>query len=248
MTEALAAAGMDVSTLQADPDHPTGRSYVSFTATGEPQYEIDRHAAWDWIQFDPDLEELARHCDAVCFGTLAQRSAQSRSSIYRFLGEARRAVRLFDVNLRGEGVDRQALQKSCELSTMVKASAPEMQQLGEVLGLPAPSDPSVDPAEAYARAMLTRFDVRAALLTRGPEGTVALTSDGRVEGQQAHYDQAANADPVGAGDACCAAFLVGSVLRLHIEQSLTLANHVGAFVAAQPGATPVLPDAILKRL
>jgi sugar/nucleoside kinase (ribokinase family) len=43
-----------------------------------------------------------------------------------------------------------------------------------------------------------------------------------------------------------AGLLVGMVLRWPIDRTLTLANHAGAFVASQPGATPALPKSILE--
>ena len=55
------------------------------------------------------------------------------------------------------------------------------------------------------------------------------------------YPAAPNADAVGAGDACSAGILVGWSLGLSPARTVELANHLGAFVASQPGATPLLP-------
>jgi sugar/nucleoside kinase (ribokinase family) len=59
------------------------------------------------------------------------------------------------------------------------------------------------------------------------------------------YRHVPNADSVGAGDACAAAILVGTVLRFDVDRIAALANHAGGYVASQAGATPPLPQSIL---
>lgn len=64
---------------------PTGTVAVKLDQAGIPSYEIREQVAWDNIPFTPQLEALARRTRAVCFGSLAQRSAVSRQTILRFL-------------------------------------------------------------------------------------------------------------------------------------------------------------------
>lgn len=53
---------------------PTGTVEVTLDGAGIPSYEIRQGVAWDNIPFTPQIEELARHTRAACFGSLAQRS------------------------------------------------------------------------------------------------------------------------------------------------------------------------------
>ncbi len=47
------------------------------------------------------LESLAHDVDAVCFGSLAQRNAVSKETIWRFLKATKPdCLRVFDINLR----------------------------------------------------------------------------------------------------------------------------------------------------
>lgn len=62
------------------------------------------------------------------------------------------------------------------------------------------------------------------------------------------YDRVEGADTVGAGDACSAGLLAALVLGHDMAKALEVANHMGAFVAGQIGATPPLPGRILKLL
>jgi len=235
----VTARGMDGGYIQTDPDRPTGRVYVGLDDRGEPSFEIVRNVAWDWLQFDPDLADLASSCDAVCFGSLAQREAQSRNTIRRFLTAADHAVRLFDVNLRQDYFDRQILMRSCEQATAVKLNDSELPVVTKTIGLDGGD------ADAQIQSMLKRFGLRLVALTRGQRGTVLYTASGRYEHDAVTYPPADGADAIGAGDACSAGLLVGMLLRWPIERTLDLANHAGAFVASQPGATPRMPEAVL---
>lgn len=244
LAEQLAKRGMSTAYLQSDPDKDTGKVYVGFDSAGQPQFDIVADVAWDWLHLDPDAEDLAQQCEAVCFGTLAQRNGQSRNTIYRFLAAARRAVRLFDVNLRQNYFDRQILHRSCEFATAVKLNESELPITVRLLGLGAAGASGT--ADAQATALLKRYNLKLVALTRGRRGTVLYTPDQRIEGQPVSYPAAPDADPVGAGDACSAAILVGQVLRFPLERVAALANHAGAFVASQAGATPPMPEGILS--
>lgn len=232
--------GMTTDYLQTDPDHPTGRVYVESDANGEPSYEIVEDVAWDLLQYDPDMDPLAMSCQALCFGSLAQRHAQSRNTIYRFVDTSRARYKMFDVNLRKPYYDRQHITRSCESATVVKLNIDELGELADMLSL------GEGPADDQTKKLIDRFELRMVVLTRGKAGTVLYTPSGRSEGEPAEADPVQGADPVGAGDSVSATVLVGKVLRLPDERVATIANRVGAFVAGQPGATPELPEDILQ--
>ena len=241
----LAQRGVNTQYLQTDPDRPTGEVYVGVDAHGEPDFKIVADVAWDWLQFDPDLETLARRCEAVCFGSLAQRTGQARNTIYRFLDGAGRAVKLYDVNLRQDFRNRDIIGRSCELATAVKLNRHELTVVCQVLGITANAGDAATEADRLAGRLVKKYRLQLLALTRGRDGTVVYTADDRIEGRQAQYPPADKPDSVGAGDACSAALLIGQVLRMDLQRTVDLANHAGAYVASQPGGTPVLPQAIL---
>jgi fructokinase len=228
---------VDVSCLQSDPDHPTGTVIVDFDEHGEPTYDIIREVAWDYLQYDYDLEDLAQHCDAICFGSLAQRTGQTRNTIYRMLDAARRSVRLFDVNLRQDYFDRRTLERSMEYATAVKLNAEELTRLSGMFGLAS------DPADA-GRQLIDRFKLKWLALTRGPAGTTVVTGSAEYGGDP--VAAADGGDPVGAGDAVAAALLHGVTRRWDLQRTVNLANHLGAHVASQQGACPSLTDPLRK--
>ncbi|MGA8030414.1 MAG: PfkB family carbohydrate kinase [Bryobacteraceae bacterium] len=234
----LHSRGMSTGYVETDSEHPTGTVSV-FMRDGEPGYQIESGAAWDFISASEFLDELAEKCDAVCFGSLAQRSPASRESIQRFVRKAKNAVRLYDVNLRRNtltneaGYSAEVIEESCELATMMKLNGGELVEICDMFGM-----------DRGIESLLTRFPVEAVILTRGAEGTALITRSGEFTGH-APPAPLLDAHPVGAGDACAAGILFGSVLGWHPDDAIDLANRMGTWVASQLSATPLLPDSIL---
>ena len=72
--ELLKSHGVDTSCVSIA-GFPTGQVLVSLDETGQPSFEIAPETAWDNVVWSNELEKLAAQADAVCFGTLAQRSS-----------------------------------------------------------------------------------------------------------------------------------------------------------------------------
>lgn len=239
----LTRFGVDTSAIQTDPDKKTGRVFVNLDDHGKPSYEIVQDVAWDWLQYDPDLDSLARRCDAIAFGSLAQRNTQSRFALHRVLESAKQAVRLFDVNLRQHYHSRDILETSLQLSTALKLNTGELPTVCQALGI----NPGAQmPQEQMCLAILKKYKLKHLILTRGELGTLIMTPAAVYEGTPAPCNKVANADDVGAGDACSAAILIGLVRRWPLQKVANLANLTGAYVASQPGATPKLPDELVN--
>lgn len=244
----LSEKGMDHHYIQSDPDHTTGKVYVQTDENGQPSYDIVANAAWDWLQYDPDMDTLAQSCDAVCFGSLAQREAQSRNTIYRFLEACRPStIKLFDVNIRLDFYNRQIITRSLEIANALKLNEEELPLVCKLVGLGV-----VEPGSERQMMLklIKQFKLNWIIYTRGAKGTTIHTSaeNGVYEGVPATTSPVEGADAVGAGDSVAAACLVGAVLRKPWQKVADLANKVGAFVASQPGATPTLPDELIGQL
>ncbi len=233
----LRSRGMSTEYLQTDPDRPTGTVSVELNTAGQPTFTITPQVAWDALQFDPDTESLARRCDAVCFGSLAQRGAQARNTIYRFLETARGAIRLFDVNLRQDYYDRQILRRSLDLATAVKLNEQELGVIGGLFQL------GPDPRSA-AQKLMKDYGLQWVALTRGERGTTVYTAAYDYVGSPVPAKE--GGDAVGAGDAAAAALLHGAVRRWPWERTVALANTVGSYVASHRGACPPMNEEIRK--
>lgn len=240
LLEELMVRNLSAEFLQIDSVHPTGRVDIALR-DGEPTYNFLADVAWDHLEWTPDWQRLAETCDAVVFGTLAQRCPTSRATVQRFVETARQAVRLFDVNLRVTFFDAESLRRGAELATAIKLNEDELPVVLKLLGLAANDEPRRDGAKRLLQAFEPN-GLRAVVVTHGEQGTELWIRDATVLGQRARFERHPHADNVGAGDACSAGLLWGWLNGWPPEQTVTLANRLGAFVASQPGATPRLPD------
>lgn len=233
--------GLETQFVQNDSARPTGTVNVSVDARGEPAFEITESVAWDSLEWEPAWQRLAHSADAVCFGSLAQRSTQSRETIQKFLAAMRPgAARVFDVNLRQSFYSAEILKGSLSLADIVKLNHEELPRVVEALRLPPGGS-----MESQARALLDRYNLKMVCVTRGAAGSLLMTQTRIHEhpGFPAHV-----VDTVGAGDAFTAAlvhhYLRGSSLAAVNEA----ANRMGAWVASKAGAMPHSEPDVLARI
>jgi len=233
LQEEFCERGLPLEYVQMDEDHPTGKVLVSFEE-GAPKFDILVNTAWDLLQFTEHEAALARECHAVSFGSMSQRHPVAHKSTQSFLAEAKDALKIFDVNLRMDLFNAEILDEGCRVTNLVKLNDEEIDTVAGLLDLP-PGD-----ARSRAETIRVKYDLDAVIFTRGKRGTAASTADGWVEGAPTSFPLTENADSVGAGDACTAALLTARLLGRDWQATLDIANRHGAFVASQPGATPLL--------
>ncbi|HEY6445835.1 MAG TPA: carbohydrate kinase [Acidobacteriaceae bacterium] len=240
----LESLPVDLSYLQADGEFATGTVAVALE-DGEPHYTIHEPVAWDGLAFTPEWRELAGRADAVCVGTLAQRSDVSRETILEFLDATRPAcVRIFDVNLRGPFVSGEVVRATLARATVVKLNAHELPQVLVASGGSRFAARAQDEEELLrgARVLLERYPARLVCVTLGGRGSLLVTRETchRHEGVATVVR-----DTVGAGDAFTAAlahaYLEGATLATMNEAG----NRWGAWMASQPGGMPRLPGETL---
>jgi len=221
-----------------DTNHATGRVQVTLNKFGQASYEFAADTAWDHLVWSDALAILAAGCDAVCFGTLGQRSPASRDTIRRFVeAMPSTALRVFDVNLRQRFYDAETIRTSLQMASAVKLNDEELPVVGELCGLRA-----VKPREMLIE-LTAQFDLRFAALTRGPRGSLLIA--GAVE-DDCPAPPTTVVDTVGAGDAFTATLVMGFLQGLPLKTINRHANAVASFVCSQQGATPVLPRSVLN--
>lgn len=114
----LSDAGVEVDHVQTDPDLPTGRVIVR--PIGDPvRRHLEAKAAFDNLQADFDLEDVAQQADAVIYGLLTRRGGQTRAEEDRFLASCGAALKLFDLTNRAETLDRGHASTGLELADAV---------------------------------------------------------------------------------------------------------------------------------
>jgi fructokinase len=221
-------------------DYPTGTVQVSLDANGIPAYDIKEGAAWDNMPFTPALEEKAKNCTAVCFGSLAQRNEVSRNTIHRFLDtmpneEGR--YKVFDINLRQGFFTMEIITESIKRCNILKINDEELITISRLFGYPG-----ID-LQNKCWLLLGKYNLKMLILTCGVNGSYVFTP-----GEVSFIDtpKVEVADTVGAGDSFTGAF-VASILRgKSVREAHELAVKVSAYVCTQNGAMPVLPEEFKK--
>jgi fructokinase len=218
--------------IAIDKTHPTGTVDVKLDASGVPDFTICRNVAWDFIPITDALMGLARQADAVCFGSLAQRSAVSRRAIQRFLAATRpECLRVFDINLRQTYYSLDVIDHSLRACNVLKLNDHELPILLKLLNLPAAEPDAL-------RHLMSRYNLTLIALTRGDKGSRLCVGN-------EFYDHRGFStkviDTVGAGDAFTAALAMGLLHRLSPDQINAAANRLAAYVCSQSGATPPIP-------
>lgn len=244
--------GLDIENVQTDRERATGTVKVELDAKGMARFEIAHPVAWDFLEWSADWQHLAEQADAVCFGSLAQRSEASRETIREFVRTARpTAVKVFDANLRQSFYSQEILAESMRLADIVKLNdeeLPRVMKLGGYSG--GDADSSHGDELAAARRLIGAYDLKLVCITRGGRGSLLVRSG--AEASEHPGFRVRVADTVGAGDAFTAG-LVHEYLRgaesgrMNLDEMNEVANRVGAWVASEVGAMPV-PRGGLERM
>ncbi len=199
--ETLAACesyGLRTDYLQ-HPGLPTSRVLVSLDAHGVPKYEILENVAWDALDATPEVLALAAKADAVCWGSLAQRSPRSREAILRILDAVpSAAMRVFDINLRQHYFSKEVIEASLERANVLKLNEDELPVVMEITGLKGIPD------------IISRYSLDYLIYTCGAKDSEVHGPAGLLS----HIDtpKVKVVDTVGAGDSFTAAF-IASILQ-----------------------------------
>lgn len=222
--------GLDIDHVQTDREHPTGTVKVDIDSKGIPRFEILHPVAWDSLEWTLDWQNLAEEADAVCFGSLAQRSAASRETIRHFLrATSPSTVKVFDVNLRQSYYSQAVLAESMRLADIVKLNDAELPKIMS-LGKFAHKDEL-----SSARFLLDAYHLKLVCITRGARGSLLVRSQDASEHPGFRVRVA---DTVGSGDAFTAGLLHEYLHGASLDLMNEVANLVGAWVASEVGATP----------
>lgn len=222
--------GLDIDHVQTDRECPTGVVNIELDAKGQAKYEFVQPVAWDRLEWNEDWQQLAKQADAVCFGSLAQRSEKSRTTIRKFLAaSSANTLKVFDVNLRQSYYSGDILAESMRLADIVKLNDEELPKIMALYKLPFKDELS------SAKKLQEKFGLKVLCITRGDRGSLLI----RARDLSEHPGfRIRVADTVGSGDAFTAGlvheYLHGASLDLMNE----VANLVGAWVASEIGAMP----------
>ena len=216
--------GIDTSLVEIG-SQPTGSVKISLDSSNSAQYEFASDVAWDHLSATPKLKEGMSRADAVCFGTLAQRSARSRLTIEKLIRATRAdALCVLDLNLRPPFYSQEIVAHSLQLANVLKINEEELVILSTFFGL------SGNEHEAL-QVLARNYSLKAIALTKGSEGSTL------IRGEEIHQitstPKVSVIDTVGAGDSFTAAFIDGLLNGAPLSEIHSLASKLSAFVCTQ---------------
>lgn len=184
-------------------EYPTGSVMVELK-DGIPTYTIIEGVAWDHIPLTQEAVDLVKEADAICFGTLAQRSPESRATIHALLSYARKeALRFFDVNIRQSYYSKELIASLLEEANVFKINDEELDLIREMFSLSEDEDTA-------CRQLVERYSLRYMILTAGSRYSSVYTV---ADKSTILTPKVEVADTVGAGDSFSGAFVYSILCR-----------------------------------
>ena len=216
--------------------YPTGSVQVSLDEKGVPAYDIKENVAWDNIPFTNEIESVARNCQAVCFGSLAQRNTVSRNTIRKFIESTPSGcIRIFDINLRQNFYTSNVIHDSLEHCNILKINDEEIMLVSRMFNYDSSN------IENVCRTIMEDFSLEMVILTCGTKGSYIFTKGGVSFMPTPKVNVA---DTVGAGDSFTGSFCAAILRGLPVAEAHKKAVEVSAYVCTQNGAMPEIPESM----
>jgi len=238
LLSALNGLNLNLKYIQRN-NYSTGTVTVQRGENGQPRYTIHENTAWDNIRFSDEIREISDHFNAVCFGTLGQRSQVSAKTIQTVLSRLKPGcLKIFDINLRQHYYSAEIIEESLKQADIFKLNDEELKVVSEMFGIAGIE-------EEQLNQLVVRYKLKYVVYTLGANGSLILSAD---EKSFLNAPQVKVADTVGAGDSFIAVFTAGILQGDNLKTAHQKANKAAAFVCSQNGACPVFPTDLFQQL
>lgn len=208
--------------------YPTGSVKVELN-NGIPSYTIIENVAWDHIPLTQKAIDLVKKADAICYGTLSLRNADSRKTVTTLLSYARKdALRFYDINLRQHYYSKELIEELLKLANVFKVNDEELTVIKDLFGVKGTD-------EEVCKYFMDTYNLRYVILTAGEKYSVVYS---QTEKSYIETPKVTVADTVGAGDAFSGAFVQGILSGKSLKEAHKQAVEISAFVCTKTGAWP----------
>lgn len=212
-------------------NYPTGTVTVKLNESGHPSYIIHENTAWDNILPTPEIMRKTGECDAVCFGSLGQRSSVSASTICQVLESVKPGcLKVFDINLRQQFYSSEIITKSLDFADVLKLNNDEFPVLSGLFGL-------AGEVKNQLKQLFNQFKLQYIVYTMGEKGSIIMSDN---EYSFLESPKVVVADTVGAGDSFTAVLVSGLLKGITLNKVHEAATRTAAYVCTQKGATPAI--------
>ena len=220
---------LKIQSLVSQVDYPTGTVKVTLRNNGIPSYEICENVAWDFIPYSKETKEAVQKADAICFGSLAQRSPMSRNTIMSVLDDAPKdCLKVCDINLRQHFYSKEVIEASLNACNVLKINDEELSELASMFNWEGNDN-------EICRFIVEEYELEMMALTCGENGSWLFSKD---EVSFLDTPKVNVADTVGAGDSFTGSIITGKLKGMPLKGLHEMAVNVSAFVCTKKGATP----------
>ncbi len=228
ITSFLSSRGLSVENVQKN-EYQTGIVEVTLDAKGSPSYEIIQPVAWDFIRLTENAKNAVKDADALVFGSLALRNEVSKNTLLALQSEAK--LKILDINLRKPFYTPELADELFKVADIVKVNDEELEMICAWYG-------QVGNETDNAKFLKERYQLKGIIVTRGGNGAFFIDENNEIAEHQGF--KVTVSDTIGSGDSFLASFITKWLNGEASAEALKFACAVGAFVATQKGATPVI--------
>ena len=215
--------------IQINPGYPTGTVNVFFDEFKNPDYEIIKDVAYDFVTFCENLERLILQVDCICFGTLAQRNSVSKHTLQKLLQHFKGKYRFYDLNLRKDCYSTEIIISSLKNADILKLNKQEANKLNDLLQL------NKNGLVEICMELINSYQLQYCVITLEECGSLAVSVSGEVVYNPGFKIKLI--DPLGAGDAFSAGFVDALLRGKSLKEASESGNRLGALIATKKGAT-----------
>ena len=215
--------GMDVSGLQQDTEHETGKVSIELNQ-GQPSFSILPEQAYDYIQKQQSLALVEKNSPTslLYYGSLVNRHPVSSASL-----SALRQLNIstyVDINLREPWWDKEMIDGVIQQASWLKLNDDEISIVCEQQDV-----------HLAAKHLIQKYGLEWVIVTQGADGAFIATKAQTIECAPVKVETIA--DTVGAGDAFSAVTLYGIINHWPLQAILKRAVEFAAQICAVRGAT-----------
>lgn len=210
-------------------DFNTGEVNVTLNNKGSATYSIPQPKAWDKIPYTKASENLVKQADAFVFGSLITRDNVSKETLFKLLEVSN--YKIFDVNLRAPFYQKEVLIDLMHKADFIKFNDEELYEISDFLGS------KFNNLEQNIHFISEKTKTKHICVTKGEHGAVLFYNNCLFYNSGYRIKVK---DTVGSGDSFLASLISKLLNGATPQDSINFACAVGALVAANEGANPVI--------
>ncbi len=232
----LSSQEITTDLIQVTKEYKTGAVNVMINEKGNASYDILYPSAWDKIAETEIMDKVISEADVFVFGSLICRDEVSRITLLNLLDKAK--YKVLDANLRAPYYTTEILNNLLQKADFIKLNDEELREISRELGSPYNS------FEQNIKFIAEKTNTKQVCVTKGEFGAVLYYND-KFYYNSGYFVKVV--DTVGAGDSFLASLLIRLLRGKSPQKALNYACAVGALVAGQEGANPMISEKDIKK-